>query len=258
MKIETKIKESEPTPQRVKIPCGSVYYLHPQISISKKMNYIFRNRLGAGKLLAKRLETYADRDDVLVLALPRGGVPVAFEVAASLHLLLDVFMVRKLGVPGYEELAMGAIASGGSRVLNHDIIHQFHIPMDVIDQITGVENEELQRRERLYRHNQEPYELSGKTIILIDDGIATGSTMRVAVKALRQHCAAKIIVAVPVASHSSIDQLDIADEVITLKTPAIFFSVGQFYQDFSQINDEEVYELLQCSKERKFQIQLSS
>lgn len=207
---------------------------------------IFRDRRGAGQFLAEKLTEYANRPDVVVLALPRGGVPVAYEVANRLNAPMDVFVVRKLGVPGHEELAMGAIASGGVRVLNPDVLSYILIHEAIIDQVTEYELSELERRERLYRGNRPPLELKGRTIIIVDDGLATGSTMRAAVKALRQKQPKKIIVAVPVGARETCDSFK--NEVDTMAvcaiTPEPFHSVGLWYRDFSQTTDEEVRDLL--------------
>jgi putative phosphoribosyl transferase len=206
---------------------------------------IYRDRIDAGKQLAARLSDYANRDDVVVLALPRGGVPVAYEVAKALHAALDIFLVRKLGVPGHEELAMGAIATGGIRVLNDDVVGYLDIPDYVIDEVADIELRELERRKRLYRGDRPEPKVQGKTIILIDDGLATGSTMRAAVKALRQQDPARIVVAVPVSASQTCDEYRMgADEIICAKTPEPFMGVGMWYRDFSQTTDEEVREIL--------------
>ncbi|MSU61955.1 MAG: phosphoribosyltransferase [Pedosphaera sp.] len=206
----------------------------------------FRNRVEAGQLLAKRLMNYANRSDVLVLALPRGGVPVAYEVAQALNAPLDVFVVRKLGVPGYEELAMGAIASGGVRVLNGSVVESLGISSETIDTVAARELRELKRRERAYRHDLPAPAVQGSTVILVDDGIATGSTMRAAIEALRHLKAARIVVAVPTASFSTVREMrpDV-DELVAVMMPADFSGVGQWYQDFSQTTDEEVRDLLE-------------
>ena len=196
-------------------------------------------------MLATTLQEYANRNDVVVLALPRGGVPVGFEVAKALHTPLDVFVVRKLGLPGQEELAMGAIASGGVRVLNRDLLRALAIPEEVVDQITQEEQRELERREREYRDERSPIDVRGKTVILVDDGLATGSSMRVAVLALKQKGPAQVVVAVPVAPADTCAELQsVADKVVCAVTPQPFLGVGQWYEDFSQISDEEVRELL--------------
>jgi len=205
----------------------------------------FRNRSEAGRLLAGALDRYKDRRDVLVLALPRGGVPVAYEVAAALNAPLDVFIVRKLGVPGHEELAMGAIATGGIRVLNRSIVQHLNIPQSVIDTVAAREEEELRRRERLYRGGKASPDITNRTVILVDDGLATGSTMKAAVAALRRQNAARIIVAVPTAPAETCDELQReADEVICAVTPEPFYAVGQWYENFEQTSDAEVTELI--------------
>ena len=207
--------------------------------------HYFRDRREAGQLLAKKLSHYANRPDVVVLALPRGGVPVAFEVANALRVPLDVYLVRKLGVPGYEELAMGAIASGGVRVLNEQIVNALGIPEDVIDAVASWEQQELERRERIYRGDRPPPDVQSKTVILIDDGLATGATMQAAVRALRQQEPARIVVAVPTAAPETCEQFKAeADEVICAITPEPFYAVGLWYEDFSQTTDEDVRELL--------------
>jgi len=205
----------------------------------------FHDRADAGRRLAEHLGEYAGRNDVLVLALPRGGVPVAYEVARALHAPLDVFLVRKLGVPGQEELAMGAIASGGLRVLNESVVHALDIPEDVIDAVAREEMQELRRREEAYRDGRPFPSLRGRTIILIDDGLATGATMRAAVEALRQRQPSRIVVAVPVAAGATCDEfMGIADDVVCAETPDPFHAVGLWYDDFSQTSDEEVHDLL--------------
>jgi putative phosphoribosyl transferase len=205
----------------------------------------FRDRSEAGRLLAGALEGYKDRSDVIVLALPRGGVPVAFEVALALNVPLDLFIVRKLGVPGQEELAMGAIASGGIRTLNDRVIQQLNISSDAIDAVAAREEEELKRRERLYRGDKEAPNLSGRVVIVVDDGLATGSTMRAAVAAIRCQNPAKIVVAVPIAASETCKDLrSEADEVICAVTPEQFYAVGMWYEDFGQTSDDEVTNLL--------------
>jgi putative phosphoribosyl transferase len=193
------------------------------------MRNLFRDRTEAGQLLAKELTAYANRKDVLVLGLPRGGVPVAFEVARALKAPLDVFVVRKLGVPGHRELAMGAIASGDVRVLNEDVVEGLGLSQLTIDAVAAEELKELARRELAYRGDHPFPRLQGRTVILIDDGIATGSTMRAALKALRKQCPARIVVAVPTAAPSSYDHIKpLADEMIALMTPDDFCAVGQW------------------------------
>jgi erythromycin esterase-like protein/predicted phosphoribosyltransferase len=205
----------------------------------------FRDRNEAGRLLAKKLTAYANRPDVLVLALPRGGVPVAYEIARALGAPLDVFVVRKLGIPGYEELAMGAVATGGVRVLNDQIVQRLGIPKYVIDAVAAREEQELARRERLYRGGRPPPDVRGRTVILVDDGLATGATMRAAVMALRQLQPARIVVAIPTGSPDTCEELrSEVDEVVCAITPEPFLAVGHWYEDFSQTTDEEVRDLL--------------
>jgi predicted phosphoribosyltransferase len=203
----------------------------------------------AGRLLAAELAAYANRPDVLVLALPRGGVPVAYEVARALNASLDVFLVRKLGVPGHEELAMGAVATGGVRVLNDEIISDLRIPDYLIDAVAAQEQRELERRERLYRGDRLPPDVRGRTVILVDDGLATGATMYAAIQALRQQQPARIVVAVPTASPETCEALRAeVDEVICALTPEPFYAVSLWYEDFSQTTDETVRDLLARSE----------
>lgn len=205
----------------------------------------FRDRSEAGQLLAEKLRTYAGHPNLIVLALPRGGVPVGYEVARALGAPLDVFLVRKLGVPRYEELAMGAVASGGVRVLNDDVVRSLHIPEYVIDAVAAWELEELARRERVYRDNRPEPDVRGRTVILVDDGLATGSTMLAAIQALRQQQPARIVMAVPTAPPETCQEMRAqADDVVCAITPEPFYSVGLWYEDFSQTTDEEVRELL--------------
>jgi putative phosphoribosyl transferase len=212
----------------------------------------FSNRTEAGQVLAEKLRNYADRDDVVVLGLPRGGVPVAFEVARRLQLPLDVFIVRKLGVPGFEELAVGAIASGGVRVLNEDVMRSLPNADEIIESVTARETAELERREQSYRDGRPAPELQNRTVILVDDGLATGATMRAAVKALRERGVAKIVVAVPVGPPDTCREFeDVADETVCATAPEFFQAVGQYYEDFSQTSDEEVRELLARAAESK-------
>jgi len=207
----------------------------------------FDDRRAAGRALATRLEHYANRRDVLVLALPRGGVPVGFEVAQALGAPLDLFLVRKLGTPGHRELAMGAIASGGVRVLNDDVVHWYGIEAADIETVTRDEQRELERREAAYREGREPVPLDGRTVILIDDGLATGSTMRAAVQAARRQQPARVVVAVPVGAPQTCDELAaLADEVVCARMPEPFAAVGQWYLDFEQTTDEEVRALLRA------------
>jgi len=209
------------------------------------MERAFANRTEAGRLLAEKLVQYAGCDDVIVLGLPRGGVPVAYEVAKRLGAPLDVFIVRKLGVPGFEELAAGAIASGGVRVFNDDVMRAIPHADETIEAVTARETAELERREHEYRDGRPAPELRDRVVILIDDGLATGATMRAAVKALRQSGATKIVVAVPVGPPETCREIEEeADETICLSTPDFFQAVGQYYEDFSQTSDDDVRELL--------------
>ena len=216
------------------------------------MERAFANRTEAGRLLAEKLGEYADRSDVIVLGLPRGGVPVAYEVAERLRAPLDVFIVRKLGVPGFEELAAGAIASGGVRVLNQDVMRAIPHAHEVIEAVSAKETAELERREQLYREGRAAPQVRDRTVILVDDGLATGASMRAAVKALRHSGAAKIVVAVPVGPPDTCREIkEEADETICLSTPEFFQAVGQYYEDFSQTSDDDVRELLiQAAQER--------
>lgn len=207
---------------------------------------LFRDRTQAGQTLAEKLDAYAGRDDVLVLALPRGGVPVAFELARTLKAPLDIFLVRKLGVPGHEELAMGAIATGNVRILNQEVVQQLRIPEHVIDAAAQKEDRELRRRERLYPGDRPAPAVRGKTVILVDDGLATGSTMLAAVAALRRQQPSRIVVAVPAAPPATCEAFqNVVDEVVCAVTPEPFHAVGIWYDDFSQTSDEEVRSLLE-------------
>lgn len=209
------------------------------------MNMEFQDRADAGQQLAAMLSDYVDRPAVVVLALPRGGVPVAFEVAAALHAPLDVWMVRKLGVPGHEELALGAIASGGVRILNHSVVDMLDIPPHIIDAVAAREGKELRRREQRYRGDRPPVAVRDRTVILVDDGLATGATMRAAVAGLRQLHPARIIVAVPVAAPDVCAEFQHeVDDVICVITPEPFMAVGRWYADFAQTSDAEVQHLL--------------
>jgi predicted phosphoribosyltransferase len=211
---------------------------------------MFRDRRQAGQVLARHLLAYRGRPDVIVLALPRGGVPVGFEVARALGVPLDVFIVRKLGVPGYPELAMGAIASGGVRVLSRDLVARLAISHEALDAVTGQETTELARRELLYRGGRPPHALSGMTVILVDDGLATGSTMRAAVEAVRKLGALHIVTAVPVAAPQACGRLDEeADECVCVAAPPGFGAVGEFYSDFEATSDDEVRTLLAAAAE---------
>ena len=205
----------------------------------------FHDRVDAGRRLAAELSDYANQPDVLVLGLPRGGVPVAYEVARALNATLDVFLVRKLGLPGYEELAMGAIASGGIRVMNDEVMRMANVSPSMVEAVTEREKRELARREAEYRGNRPQPEIRGRTVILVDDGLATGSTMRAAAEALKQEGPKRLIVAVPVAAPDTCDAFrDQVDEIICAITPEPFHAVGLWYEDFSQTSDEEVRELL--------------
>lgn len=208
----------------------------------------YADRQEAGKALARELQRYADREDVVVLGLPRGGVPVAYEVAQALHVPLDVFVVRKLGVPGHEELAMGAIASGGVRVLNEDVVRWYHLSDMTIEAVAQAEGAELVRRERAYRDGRAPEPLKGRVAIIVDDGLATGSSMRAAVQAARDLRPSRIIVAAPVGASETCRALEqIADDVVCAYTPDPFNAVGLWYEEFSQTTDEEVRRLLAAS-----------
>jgi Predicted phosphoribosyltransferases len=209
----------------------------------------FRDRRDAGKRLAEELHRYANRPDVMVLALPRGGVPVGFEVATALDSPLDVFVVRKLGLPWHEELAMGALARGGVRILDEDLIRAAGVSEEDVQRVTATEQRELERRERQYRGARPFPNLTGKTVILVDDGLATGYTMRAAVAALRQEGPARVIVAVPVAARETCAAFrDIADDIVCAVTPEPFHAVGLWYEDFSQTTDDEVRDLLDRSR----------
>ena len=211
----------------------------------------FRDRTEAGQLLAEKLLDYANNPEVIVLALPRGGVPVGAEVAERLNVALDVFVVRKLGLPGHPELAMGAIASGGVRVFNGEVVNALRIPDEVMNAVTAAEYQELKRREKSYRDDLPPPEVEGKTVIVVDDGIATGSTMLAAISALRQLNAGRVIVATPTVARSTYDELrGHADEVVAVIVPEEFYGVGQWYEDFSQTSDEEVQRLLAALNRR--------
>jgi predicted phosphoribosyltransferase len=211
----------------------------------------FHDRREAGKFLAQALRIPVTAAPIQVLALPRGGVPVAYEVAVALGAPLDVFVVRKLGVPGHEELAMGAIAQGGVRVLNREVIEPLGIPNTVIDRVAALEGAELARRERMYRGAVPAPELAGRTVLLVDDGLATGSTMAAAVNGVRAHDPRRIIVAVPVASREAVEMLrEVADECVSVLTPRDFGGVGQWYEDFNQTSDDEVRALLDAARRR--------
>ena len=211
---------------------------------------MFANRREAGVELARHLGAYARREDVIVLALPRGGVPVAFEIARALDVPLDIFLVRKLGLPGQRELAMGAIASGGVRVLNDEVVRWSRVTPEAIDDVTKEERRELERREREYRAGRPPLNLANRTVILVDDGLATGSTMKAAVAAVRQQGPTQVIVAVPVGARESCRELEqLADSVVCARTPEPFSAVGLWYADFSETSDDEVRTLLRAQEE---------
>jgi putative phosphoribosyl transferase len=210
--------------------------------------FTFANRSEAGRALARELSQYAGRTDVVVLALPRGGVPIGFEIAHALHAPLDVFLVRKLGVPHYEELAMGAIASGGTRVINESVVRQLRITDEQIEEVARDEQRELERRELAFRDGRIPAPTRDRVCILVDDGLATGSTMRAAVMALRKQEPQRIVVAVPVASSETCEEFEpLVDEVICLYTPEPFIAVGRWYDDFAQLDDHEVRDYLERS-----------
>ncbi|HEY1214992.1 MAG TPA: phosphoribosyltransferase [Bryobacteraceae bacterium] len=210
------------------------------------MEPIFRDRTDAGKVLAERVVHSVHDRDVLVLGLPRGGVPVAFEIAHALHAELDVFLVRKLGLPGHEELAIGAIASGGVRVLNEALLAELHLSPKLIDQIAAREERELRRREELYREGRPPLPVRNRTVLLVDDGLATGASMKAAAQALQLQGPKRLIVAVPVAASQTCDEFRMhVDEVICAYTPQPFMAVGLWYEDFSQTTDQEVQQLLE-------------
>jgi predicted phosphoribosyltransferase len=209
----------------------------------------FQNREEAGRQLAAELKAYAGQPDVIVLALPRGGVPVAYEVVRALGAPLDVFVVRKLGLPGHEEFAMGAIASGGMRLLNERVVRAAGLTPAQVERVTAAEQAELERREQSYRGDRPFPDLTGRTVILVDDGLATGATMRAAVAALRQEGPARIVVAVPVSAPETCDAFrDVADAVICALTPEPFYAVGLWYEDFSQTTDAEVHDLLERAR----------
>jgi predicted phosphoribosyltransferase len=213
---------------------------------------VYADRSAAGRALARRLEDYRGRDDVVVLGLPRGGVPVAFEVAREIRAPLEVFTVRKVGVPGQEELAMGAIASGGAAVMNRQVTAAARISREVFDRAAERESVELRRREEAYRGGRPPLHLEGRTALLVDDGLATGSTMRAAVQAVRELGPDQVVVAVPVAPESAVRELGaLADAVVCLQRPEHFMAVGQWYRDFGQTTDDEVRDLLAAAENER-------
>jgi putative phosphoribosyl transferase len=230
------------------MPCNSeIFLLQRSIGVSVH----FRDRAEAGRDLATRLSAYANESSVLVLALPRGGVPVAFEVALALHAPLDLFLVRKLGFPGHEEFAIGAIASGGVRILDEEVIGNFGISRAEIERVTAQERRELERRERLYRDDRPPPDVAGHVVILVDDGLATGSTMRAAIAALKLEGARRIVVAVPVAPRETCESIRAeVDDIVCAETPEPFRAVGLWYDDFGQTTDDEVRELLARAEQR--------
>ncbi|OGO95531.1 MAG: phosphoribosyl transferase [Coxiella sp. RIFCSPHIGHO2_12_FULL_44_14] len=214
---------------------------------------LFRNRTDAGQQLAHKLSRYAQKPNVIVLALPRGGVPVGFEIAQALQVPLDIFLVRKLGVPGQEELAMGAIASGDIEVLNQDIVQSLHIPRHIIEAIKAKEAAVIQQRNTLYRKNYPPLPIKNKTVILVDDGVATGATLRAAIAAIRQLGCSRLIVAIPLAPESTYHELkQELDEIECLATPEPFFAIGNWYHHFPQTSDEEVCALIAANRSQPF------
>jgi putative phosphoribosyl transferase len=213
------------------------------------MTLQFRDRREAGRLLAEKLKRFQERGELLILALPRGGVPVGYEVAKALQCPLEVFLVRKLGLPLHEELAMGAIASGGTIYINEDIVNALHISESTLNAVIEIERRELERRERKYRDPHSPLNLAAKTVILVDDGLATGATMHAAVNGVKTHHPAAVIVAVPVSSRDTFHKLQSeVDDIVAVALPPEFSAVGQWYRDFSQTSDEEVAELLECAR----------
>lgn len=221
------------------------------MSAGRSKELPFDNRTQAGRLLGQALLHYAGREDIIVLALPRGGVPVAFEVVKAINAPLDLMLVRKLGTPGQEELAMGAIAPGEVRVLNPDIVHSLRISEEIIEAVAKRERKELDRRQRAYRGDRPPPQVQGRCVILVDDGLATGATMRTAIKAIRQQQPSRIVVAVPVAPADTVQTLrEEADEVVCLATPEPFWAIGSWYREFPQTSDEEVKDLLERAWEK--------
>jgi predicted phosphoribosyltransferase len=210
----------------------------------------FADRRQAGVALAQQLSNYKGRNDVVVLALPRGGVPVAYEVARALDAPLDIFVVRKLGMPGHREFAIGALASGGVRIMNDEMVHAYGIPTSAIDRVVREETEELERREQLYRADLLPLDLRSRVVLLVDDGLATGATMTAAVKAIRAHQPARVVVAVPVGAPDTCQEMqEVADQVVCARTPQPFSAVGLWYRDFSETSDDEVRALLRQERE---------
>jgi putative phosphoribosyl transferase len=210
----------------------------------------FKNRSDAGQQLAAKLAHYTHQENIIILALPRGGVPIGLEIAKRIHAPMDVFIVRKLGVPNYPELAMGAFASGEVCILNDNVLRKMEIPGEQIDRAIQHEQQEVRRREELYRANRQPLEVEGRIVILVDDGIATGSTMKAGIAALRQHHPSKIVVAVPTMEHSTyLEFRKLVDEVVAVITPRIFSSVAEWYENFSQLSDDEVRQLLKQAEQ---------
>lgn len=209
------------------------------------MSYRFADRIEAGQALAERLSYLAGTPNLIILALPRGGVPLGFEIAKALHAPLDIFLVRKLGAPGHKEFAMGALAENGVRFIDRQTIHELGISEAVIEQITSEEQQELERRQQLYRGQKPPLEIAGRIVIIVDDGLATGSTMKAAIQAIRKQHPQKILVAVPVGAADTCKELkQLADEVICLMTPEPFYAVGLWYRSFPQLSDADVITLL--------------
>ncbi len=210
------------------------------------MERVFRNRREAGQVLASLLAGYRGRPGVVVLGLPRGGVPVAYEIATALHAPLDVMVVRKLGVPGHEELAMGAIASGGVQVINEEVVRHLGLTPGIMASVAAIEQQELARREQAYRGKRPPVTIEGRTVILVDDGLATGSTMRAAVAALRRRHPTRVVVAIPTAAPEPCEELKReVDEIVCVMIPTPFYGVGEWYEEFDQTSDEEVRDLLE-------------
>lgn len=239
---------------RVSIYVGRQRTIMKVVMLLGEEHVIFQDRADAGYRLANALRAYANREDVVVLGIPRGGVPVALEVARALHLPWDIFLSRKLGVPGQEELGFGAVASGGVCVLDQEIVEGAGVSKQQIEQISDAAKKELERRERLYRGTRAPLTIEGQTVLLVDDGIATGSSMQAAIHALRQRKPARIVVGVPVAPQSTCGRLrPEVDELVCLQLPRYFYAIGQFYEDFSQVSDEEVTELLRLGTQPALQ-----
>ncbi len=213
------------------------------------MTLQFRDRQEAGRLLAEKLKRYQGRGDIVVLALPRGGLPVGFEIAQELQAPLEVFVVRKLGVPGHEELAMGAIASGDTCIINEDIVQSLRVPPELLEHVIEVEQQELLRRESRFRDPEQPLNITNKTVILVDDGLATGATMRAAVDGVKTHHPSAVIIGVPVSARDTFQKFrNVVDDIVAVAVPEEFSSVGQWYRNFTQTTDEEVAELLERAR----------